>query len=167
MINLNIDSDMIRRLNFRVPVACSDIEDMRWLAKQMRLVGLADPDDEPYRASSSEKETNERAVAVKKNIIDSGRLRFILFSPDHRLVNVVYTLLELNNTKEWNLSLSHATVNGPNRVDDDLALMISEAFLGNSYQEIEPKAIWKNVRHFINSEEEVSKVLCEEKDVTE
>jgi hypothetical protein len=151
-------------MNFRVPVACSNIEDMRKLAREMRLISLVDPDDEPYCASSSEKEANERAANFAKSVIDSGHLRFILFSPDNRLVNVVYTLLELDNTKEWNLSISHATVNGPNRVNDDLALMICEAFLGNSYQEIEPKAIWKNVRHFINSEEEVSKVLCENKD---
>jgi hypothetical protein len=142
-----------------IPVACSNVEDMRKLAKQMRLISLDDPDDKPYRASASEKEANENAVSIEKSIVESGHLRFILFPPDNRLVNVVYTLLELNNTKEWNLSLSHATVDGPNRVDDDLALMICEAFLSNSYQEIEPKAIWKNVRHFINSEEEVSKIF--------
>jgi len=95
---------------------------------------------------------DKRSAALREDIVASGHLRFIHYSPDGRIVNVVYTLLEPpESAKEWNLSMSHATLAGPRRVEDDLAKMICEAFLDDLYQEVDPKAYWKNVRHFVKA----------------
>lgn len=133
-----------------IPVKCSTVDEMRVLSQQMRELCLVDIDHvDEYVASPTQEAALQRAKVVNDDIIASGHLRFIHYQPDGRLVNVVYTLLDPENgKKEWNLSMSHATLAGPKRVDDDLATMICEAFLGNDYQEVDPKAFWKNVRHF-------------------
>jgi hypothetical protein len=51
--------------------------------------------------------------------------------------------------KQWNLSMSHGSPSGPQRVADDLATMIAEAFLDEGYEEVETKAYWKTIRHFV------------------
>jgi len=136
-----------------IPVSCSNIDEMRLLAQQMRALCLVDPDKvEGYTASTTKEECDKRSLDVQADIIASGHLRFIHYPPDGRIVNVVYTLLEPESgEKEWNLSMSHATLAGPRRVEDDLAKMICEAFLDDFYQEVDPKAYWKNVRHFVKA----------------
>lgn len=139
-----------------IPVDCSNVDEMRLLAQQMRALCLVDTDKiEGYVASTTKKECERRSYDVKEDIIASGHLRFIHFEPDGRLVNVVCTLLEPESgEKQWNLSMSHSTLVGPRRVEDDLALMVCEAFLGDNYEEVDPKAYWKNVRHFVKSHEQ-------------
>jgi len=136
-----------------IPVSCANANEMRMLAQQMRALCLLDPDKvEGYTASTTKAEADNRSAAFQEDVVASGHLRFIHYSPDGRIVNVVYTLLELESgEKEWNLSISHATLAGPKRVENDLADMICEAFLGDSYQEVSPKAYWQNVRHFVSS----------------
>jgi hypothetical protein len=116
----------------------------------MRAVCLKDPDKiEGYEGSPTEEQAVERAKAVEVDIVSSGHLRFINYTPDYRLTNVVYTLMETSDGKrQWNLSMSHANPQGPQRVADDLATMIAGAFLDEGYEEVEPKAFWKAIRHF-------------------
>lgn len=128
---------------------------MRKLAAEMRAICLKDPDKiEGYEGSATEPQAKERAEAIKENIIESGHLRFINYVPnnpwDGRLTNVVYTLMERSDgVQQWNLSMSHANPSGPQRVADDLAMMIVGAFLEEGWEEVEPKAYWKTIRHFV------------------
>lgn len=133
-----------------IPVPCRNQDDIRRLAAEMRQVCLDDPDKiDGYMGSATVEQAKERAEQVKDNIIESGHLRFIHYVPDSRLTNVVYTLLERpDGVREWNLSMSHANPSGPQRVADDLATMIADAFLEGGYEEVEPKAVWKAIRHF-------------------
>lgn len=133
-----------------IPVVCRTKDDVSHLANEMRDVSLRSPDKiEGYEASDSEPEAVRKAEQIQDEVIDSGKLRFIEWI-DGRVVNVVFTLLDINDQRQWNLSISHstATENGPQRVADDLAQIIADSFLENSYEEVEPKAIWKNIRHF-------------------
>jgi len=133
-----------------IPVDCANQDDMRKLADEMRAVCLKDPDKiEGYEGSPTEEEAKVRAEAIKEDIIASGHLRFINYTVDYRLTNVVFTLMERSDGKKfWNLSMSHANPQGPQRVADDLAFMIAGAFMEDGYKEVEPKAYWKAVRHF-------------------
>lgn len=135
-----------------IPVRCRNQDDMRVLAEVMRKAASKDydPAGVEYAASDDIEEASEKAEVVVPDLLSDGKLRFIKYE-DNLPVNVVLTLLEEapGSGYEWNLSMSHGTVNGPERVADDLAKMIVEAFLDSDYQEVEPKAIWKNVRHFI------------------
>ena len=131
---------------------------MRKLAAEMRAICVENPDKiEGYQGSETETKAQWRAVAVAPSIIESGHLRFINYTVDHRLTNVVYTLMEISTgMKQWNLSMSHANPEGPQRVADDLAYMIAGAFLEEGspegfYEEVEPKAFWKTIRHFVKA----------------
>ena len=123
---------------------------MRKLAAEMRQVCLKETDKiEDYEASPTEEQAEEIAEAIREDIINSGHLRFINYTPDFRLVNVVFTLMERSDGRKfWNLSMSHANPQGLQRVADDLAMMIVGAFLEDGYEEVEPKAYWKAIRHF-------------------
>lgn len=134
-----------------IPVNCDNQDDMRKLAAEMRAICLEDPDKiEGYEGSATEEEAKVRAEAIKEDIIESGHLRFINYTVDYRLTNVVFTLMECSDGKKlWNLSMSHANPQGPQRVADDLAFMIAGAFLEDGYEEVEPKAYWKAIRHFV------------------
>jgi len=133
-----------------IPVHCWNQDDMRKLAAEMREVCLKDPDKiEEYQASPSEITAKFKSEMVKDDMISSGHLRFIHYTVDGRLTNVVYTLMENSEGKQiWNLSMSHANPKGPQRVADDLATMIAQAFLEDDYEEVEAKAYWKAIRHF-------------------
>lgn len=134
-----------------IPVHCANQDDMRKLAGEMREICLKDPDKvEGYEGSDTEEKALTRTAVVAPDMIASGHLRFIHYTVDHRLTNVVYTLMERSDgVKQWNLSMSHANLEGPQRVADDLALMIVGAFLEEGYEEVEPKAYWKTIRHFV------------------
>ena len=139
-----------------MPVACRNIYDMKLLAVEMKKAALADvdlfPEGVDYTGSETVPQAIERAKEVVPDMIPSGKLRFIHYVPDRRLANVVLTAMERNGTRMWNLSMSHANPSGPQRVANDLSEMIVEAFLGNTAQEVEPKAVWKTVRHFVMEE---------------
>lgn len=136
-----------------IPVDCANQDDMRKLAAEMRAICLKDPDKiEGYEGSSTEVKAKFNSEMVRDNIIESGHLRFINYTVDYRLTNVVYTLMETSaGMKQWNLSMSHANPQGPQRVADDLAKMIADAFLEDGYEEVEPKAYWKAIRHFVKA----------------
>lgn len=132
-----------------IPVVCDTQDDIRKLAEVMRNICLKDVHViEDYIASDTETEALNRSKAMEHDILDSGNLRFVE-TPDGKITNVVFTLQETKNNKIWNMSISHATTSGPLRVDDELATFIVDAFLEKDYEEVEPKAIWKNVRHFV------------------
>lgn len=132
-----------------IAVYCANQDDMRKLAAIMREVCLKDTDKvEEYTASKTEEDAFKRAEPIKEDIVSSGHLRFIL-TPDGKKTNVVFTLQETETAWIWNLSVSHATPTGPLRVDDELANMIVGAFLEDNYEEVEPKAAFKAVRHFV------------------
>lgn len=134
-----------------IPVNCENEFDILKLAWEMKKVCLPDVHVGEYVASVTEEEAIEKAKAMRDDIVSSGHLRFISYK-DGRLANVCLTLLESNeNKKQWNLSISHATAEGPQRVSDDLALLIAKVFLGD-FEEVEPKAYWTNIRHFIKEE---------------
>lgn len=139
-----------------IPVRCRDQADMRALAEIMRKAASKDydPAGVKYAASDNIEEACEKAEVVVPDLLSDGKLRFIKYR-DNLPVNVVLTLLEEGpgGGYEWNLSISHGTVNGPERVEDSLAKMIVEAFLDADYQEVEPKSIWKTVRHFVKKSE--------------
>jgi hypothetical protein len=139
-----------------IPVLCENFEDISKLAQEMRLAASADPDiDVEYQksetfeiAESRAKAKSDEGISVADRMLNRGILRFISYQ--RRLpVNVVFTLRKDENINEWNLSISHATVEGPVRVNDELASMIVEAFLEKDFQEVPPKAVWDTVRHFI------------------
>lgn len=135
-----------------IAVRCRNQDDMRVLAGIMREAAIKDcaPAGSEYAASDTLDEAEEKAEVVVPDMLELGLLRFIQYEKNLP-VNVVFTLREdaPGSGREWNLSISHGTRNGPERVADDLAKMIVEAFLEDDYQEVEPKAIWKTVRHFI------------------
>lgn len=133
-----------------IPVNCSSVEDMSVLAEHMRNICIKNPDKiKGYVGSNTKEEAEERSSVVRESVISSGHLRFIRYTPDDRIVNVVLTLLDDDNKKEWNLSMSHGSSSGPKRVADDLSKLICKAFLGNSYKEVDPKAFYKEIRHFV------------------
>lgn len=151
-------------------VECQTEEDVKSLAEQMKAAAVKDIDKCVYAASSTEKEArriatqpvevdvsngidHEVKVKVKtlpEEMIEKGILRFIFWKDCDKPINLVFTLREDEDLKqEWNLSMSHGTHQGPQRVDDDIANIIANAFLDSGWQEVEPKAFWNNVRHFI------------------
>jgi hypothetical protein len=134
-----------------IAVPCANKDDMRKLAQEMRAVCLQDVDQiEGYEGSPTEGEAKIRAAQMQDDLISSGQLRFINYTPDYRLTNVCFTLMERSDgLKQWNLSMSHGSPSGPQRVADDLATMIAEAFLDEGYEEVETKAYWKTIRHFV------------------
>lgn len=145
------------------PVLCYNLYDIQVLAQEMRDLCLSEPPDtEEYRASKTIEEAEATAKSAQQSIIDSGHLRFIYYVPDDLMVNVVFTLLETPDRSEWDLSLSVSARNRlflkePERVEDNLAKLICDAFLDDSYEEVEPKAIFKYVRHFVKIISKTSK----------
>lgn len=137
-----------------IPVNCANQDDIRKLAQQMRALCLKDPDQiDAYQESKTEEQAQWRAAMNQQDIVSNGHLRFLNYMPDGRLTNVVFTLMERSDkVKQWNLSISHANPSGPQRVADDLATMIAQAYLDDGYEEVEAKAIWKTIRHFVKED---------------
>lgn len=151
---------VIDRQKAITPVDCLTHLDIRRLAKEMQTVCLNDVDHiENYEASKTELGARFKAEMMQEDMLESGHLRLIRYAIDGRLVTVMFTMLEKQDkTREWHLSLSHPPKpfggTSPERVDDDLANLIADCFLGEyketgEYQEVAPKAVWKTVRHFI------------------
>ena len=155
-----------------IPVSCENEEQLQVLVTQMKLASLKSIDRiDSYKASSTEEEAyrkanspasvkvsnesseNEFKIKVKtplEEMLDIGILRFIFWKDCDKPINIVFTLREDEDLKqEWNLSISHGTTRGPQRVDDEIALVVANAFLDEGWQEVEPKAFWNTVRHFI------------------
>ena len=89
-----------------------------------------------------------KSKSVSEQLLEKGHLRFISFK-DSNPVNLILTLTEAKNGQQcWHFSISHGTENGPQRVDDELAGIISHAFLEDGYAEVEAKAVWKTIRHY-------------------
>jgi hypothetical protein len=128
------------------------------LADKMRQIAETIPtvDYPAYATTREEAEENVRQYE-KLNAIAEGLTRVVAY-PDknveskYRIATVVLTLDEHVTPNRWNFSTSdpvNATKeNGPNRVADDLAFLLAEAFLGTGYEEIPPEGYWKNVRQF-------------------
>lgn len=132
------------------PVLCTSIEDVRKLAEEMRTAASLEPDENvEYVKSETVEEAENKAPSIIDQMLNLGILRFISYNG--RLpVNICFTLRKDDTLYgEWNLSISHATVEGPVRVNDELASIIVKAFLEEDFQEVRPKAVWDTVRHFI------------------
>lgn len=145
-----------------IAVPCKDQDDIRQLATEMRLNAIADPDQfeqsESYKGSKTEQEAWKKGNIAGVDLIESGHLRFIYFIPDGKMVNIVFSLMEQEGgVKEWHLSISHGAEapETPQRVNDDLCKLIIDAFLEKDYQEVEPKAFWKTIRHFVKTANEI------------
>ena len=133
----------------KICVECTDLGDIEELAGEMRAAALADIDYiDAYQASDSVQEALGKAKSVGERLSEMGHLRFISYRGGPP-TNIVLTLMENKDEERyWHLSMSHGTVNGPQRVDDELADMIVYAFLEDGWIEVEPKAVFKTVRHF-------------------
>ena len=137
-----------------IPVICKSPEDIAELAKEMRIAATATPDDVQYTPSGSVEEAEKKAPSVAEMMLSRGILRFLSYN-GRMPTNICFTLREEEEDfSEWNLSISHATLEGPVRVDDELASIIVGEFLGEGYQEVPPKAVWDTVRHFIKLKED-------------
>lgn len=130
-----------------IPITCKSIDDIKALAQEMRAICLKDTDKiDEYLASETIEEVQELAESNREDIFESGHLRYLLLNG--KIITVVFTLLETPQKLEWNLSLSNLNKTGPLRLDDEEALLVVNCFLGSKYEEVEPKSIWKTVRHF-------------------
>lgn len=132
-----------------IPVIFNVPEDLANLVKEMRLAATATPDvDIKYAPSGNVEEAEKKAPSVAEALLSRGILRFASYK-GRMPVNICFTLRKEEDFSEWNLSISHATLEGPVRVNDELAIIIVNEFLGEGYQEVPPKAVWDTVRHFI------------------
>jgi hypothetical protein len=122
------------------PVRCDNFDDVYNLGLVMKEAATADPHE------------NVNNPDFLDNLVKSGTLRFLVYK-DNPIVNICLTLRTEKDLKEWNLSISRVTLKGLLRVEDNLVNLIAGTFLGKGYQEVEPKAIWKTIRHFIKVEE--------------
>ena len=142
-----------------ISVKCQNIDDVRALAEEMRSAAIAEeasysqdnPDEgsgKEYAASESVEVAIKKAKPVAEEMLEQGILRFMSYR-GRMPVNICFSLRKTKEFSEWNLSLSHGTLEGPLRVKDDLAAVVIAAFLGDDFEEVPPKAVWDTVRHFV------------------
>ena len=136
-----------------MPVICKSSGDVAELAREMRIAAMTTPDDVQYAPSESVEEAEKKAPSVAEMMLSRGILRFLSYN-GRMPTNICFTLREEEDFSEWNLSISHATLEGPVRVNDELAAIIVGEFLGEGFQEVPPKAVWDTVRHFIKRKED-------------
>ena len=138
------------------PVHCVNKDDLDRLAATMRQAAINDPDKiDEYKASGTEAEANSNAAEIGPDIIESGLCRLLVLYPKgvHSSIRVpvvvTFTLKDDGKQQEWNLSMSIPGAHGPGRVPDEIAIIIVLAFMQGEAEEVESKAYWKTVRHFV------------------
>lgn len=134
-------------------VECSDIGDIEELAKVMRIaaakaggISVTEEEAKEYKLDAPAY-LMAKSKGISTNLLEDGLLRFMSFKGS-RPINVVLTLEENEKSKWWQLSMSHATLKGPDRVSDEIANVIVEAFFEYEFKERPPGLVFKAVRYF-------------------
>lgn len=130
---------------------CETPEEMRAVAEDMKNSALQRETHKcEYAGSSTEFEAHMKAEDMRKKMLEENGLRFIFFGG--KVMNCVLTLQEMEGKRTWNFSTStpmKPPLNQPGRVPDEIVNVLVPAFLGEKYEEVEPKAVWNTVRHFV------------------
>lgn len=133
------------------PVRCKSVDDIRALAAVMKVAASKDPDHVPeYEGSKTEFEAHMRGEDVGMMMVERGLNRFMLY--EGYPIVLCLTLQVDGGKKYWNFSTSivrQSQHDKPGRVPDEIIAVVVPAFIGEGYEEVEPKAVWKTVRHFV------------------
>jgi len=120
--------------------------EMLWLANEMKMDAVLEKQDQPTEYSKTEAEAFER---TEREFPDGNVPHSVAILYNDIVYSVVLTC-ETYEGEMWHLSLGKANTLGgpPERVDDETAKFIQEAFFGKTSQECPPEGAFQNVRHY-------------------